>query len=108
MSRYKKAGAMDFAECPEMMALRRELTKRGIKWRDDSCVIDLADGRDVMLRTKWRKDGEMVSVIWGYMVFENRVIGKSYGYPSMLECWYRPNDLEPIPMTLQEILEVCA
>lgn len=108
MSHYKKAGAKDFAECPDMVTLRQELTKRGIKWHDESCVIDLTDGRDIMLRTKWRKDDEMVSVIWGYMVFENRVIGKSYGYPSMLECWYESNDKEPIPMTLQEILEVCA
>ena len=108
MSHYKKACAKDFAECPDMVTLRQELTERGIKWHDESCVIDLTDFREIMLRTNWRKDGETVSVIWGYMVFENRVIGKSYGYPSMLECWYYPNDKEPIPMTLQEILEVCA
>lgn len=101
----------DLAECPEMLRLRDELTKRGIDWRDDSEVIDVKriNQRHLMLRTKWDKDGMEVSVIWGYIAdVPHPGRGITYGYPDMLECWYVPHDREPLAMTVEEILEVCA
>jgi len=32
----------------------------------------------------------------------------SFGYPDKLECYYHPNYNEPIAMSVEEILEVCA
>ena len=99
---------LELSECTIMNHLRYELDRRGIEYRDDSSVIDEPfDYRHVILRTKWNHHGEEVSVIWGYFDRGGERMWMTYGAPERLECWYRPNDPDPIPMTLDEILEMC-
>ena len=94
--------------CEVMHRLRDELDKRGIEYYDDSSIVDEPfEYRHVMLRTKWEHNGEKVSVIWGYFDRDGERTWMTYGAPEMLECWYKPNDPDPIPMTVDEILEVC-
>lgn len=97
-----------------MLILRAELDRRGIKWHDESEVhSDEFWYVHAMFRTKWEKDGEEVSVIWGLTQHRGQdgtpmpVAALTYGWPEKLECWYRPNDKDPIPMTVSEIIEVC-
>ena len=100
---------LELSECTVMNQLRQELDRRGIEYCDDSSVIgEPLDYKHVMLRTKWKHDGEEVSVIWGYFDRDGERTWMTYGAPDRFECWYRPNDPDPIPMTLDEILEVCA
>lgn len=95
--------------CELMNRLRGELDRRGIEWRDDSTAVGDGLGyRQVTIRTKWEHGGEDVSVIWGYSDRLGRRTWFTYGAPGRLECWYVPNDREPIPMTVDEILEMCA
>lgn len=100
----------ELRRCAAMSRLREELKRRGIKYRDDSSVTGGPPFcyKHVMLRTKWEHGGEEVSVIWGYFDSCGERTWATYGAPYMLECWYRPNDPDPIPMTVEEILEVCA
>ena len=97
-----------------MLKLRAELDRRGIKWHDESEVYSNEFWYvHAMYRTKWEKDGDEVSVVWGLTQYRMQdgtlmpVTALTYGWPEMLECWYRPNDKEPIPMTVSEIIEVC-
>ena len=95
-------------DCPQMQRLRNELDAMNIYWCDDSEVIYGRLYIRVMLRTKWQKDGNHVSVIWGYYATPSYGHGLSFGYPDKLECYYHPNYNEPIAMSVEEILEVCA
>ena len=96
-----------------MLKLRAELDRRGINWHDESeCISGDFWYVHAMYRTKWEKDGEEVSVIWGFTQHRRQdgtytpVTALTYGWPEKLECWYRPNDKDPIPMTVSEIIEV--
>lgn len=96
-----------FDECPEMKRLRAELDSRGIEWWDDSehVMHEKFNYIRVILRTKWEKLGEEVSVIWGYTHDDMGTMGISYGYPDKIECWWMADNSGPEPMTVEEILE---
>ena len=100
------------SECKDMVRLRSELDRRGIEWWDESEWIPYAENRAdfglMIARTKWMHDGELVSIAWGYLMEEGGGYGITAYWPELLECWHRPNDPEPVPMTVEEILEVCA
>lgn len=92
-----------------MSQLRTMLAIRGTEFRDDSeYTIYPGGGKYVMLRTKWLHNGQDVSVIWGYTEAPDRDrYWSSYGAPERLECLYKPNDPDPILMTVDEIMAVC-
>jgi hypothetical protein len=58
--------------CEEMMKLRKELDMLGIKWRDESQIMELKDADFTMYRTKFdtynrdTQKGYDWSVIFGY------------------------------------------
>ena len=101
--------AVELGKCPQMAYLRQELARRGVEYRDESSIVNEPfDYKHVVLRTKWKHNGEEVSVIWGYFDRDGGRTWMTYGAPDRLECWYVSNDPDPIPMTADEILEICA
>ena len=108
----KKEQRIFAEECPEMARLRKELDARGVDWWDESDELSIEeDGCEhgtVWVITKWYHHGELVSVAWDYMETRGERRGVTYGWPDLLECWYKPNNPEPQAMTVEEILEACA
>lgn len=94
-----------------MKRLREELDARGVKWYDDTeedRYLTRKGEAVVLMRIERTKVVEPdVSVIWGYMERPRERHYTTYGAPDLLECWDKCHDPDPVPMTVEEIIEKC-
>lgn len=93
---------------PIMQELRFRLDAEGIEWLDAS-EEDRAGSGCIwhMERTKIMRDGaELASCIYGYSGIDGCVSGTSYGWPYMIESMDEKSGPEPVPRTVDEIMEV--
>lgn len=97
--------------CEQMQELRDALDALGVEWYDDTEEWELysfALDKVVIVRTERTKVAEpRVSVIYGYSERQGERIYSTYGAPDLLECFDCRNDPDPIPMSVEEILETC-
>lgn len=88
-------------------ALRDGLAARGVEWRDDSDVIDEADMRMRIERTRFElADGMTISCVWGWVAAEPtwNPMGITAGWPWGLEEWVPGGKEAPKAMEVDEVL----
>lgn len=94
-----------------MKRFRAELDARGIKWYDDTEEYEYSRHEgDAALITHIERTKTIeprMSVIWGYLELQGKRTYTTYGSPDLLECWDEHHDPDPVPMTVEEIIEKC-
>lgn len=89
---------------PLVVEYRNYLDKCGIAWSDNSnkYVNPYANEMTVFERTLVSLGGDKeLSVIYAY----HGSRGLSYGFPDYLEAWVLESKDDPVPMTVNEIME---
>lgn len=104
-------------ECSKLTTeLRKRLDKAGVEWIDgsDFYICDLyvrsvertAIG-DIQTRNP-DYPAHQFSIIYGFMQYPNSndKLPITHGYPEMLECWCPEFYPEPVPLPINEIMEL--